>query len=120
MDDDGHVRIAGLGAASILSTTPVENTDQSFYGAFQKLVDPRRRWPTDTGATMASDVYAFADLALEVRMKFAASFDSPPSETEFMLRFSLCDPMKPLLLGFIRDVDRLGPTTLNSPTVCGR
>lgn len=102
MDDDGHVRIAGLGAASILSTMPVENTDRSFYGTAPKLVDPRRWWPADTGATMASDVYAFADLAWEVRTKFVASFDSPPCETEFMLRFSLCDPIRPLLLGFIQ------------------
>jgi hypothetical protein len=77
VDDDGHIRIAGLGAASIPSTMPAVNVDQSFHGVAPELIDPRRWGLDDTGVTVASDVYAFAVLALEVRMELAAFFDSP-------------------------------------------
>ena len=67
MDGDGHVRIAGLGAASVLSIMPAVNIDRSFPGAAPELIDPQLWGLTDTGATVASDVYAFAVLAWEVR-----------------------------------------------------
>lgn len=70
--DDGRARIAGLGVASVPSTTTVD-VDRSFHGAAPELIDPRRYGLTDTRATTASDVYAFAILAWGVRMKFAPS-----------------------------------------------
>jgi len=75
VDGDGHVHIAGLGTAFTLSTIPATDVDQSFHSKAPELIDPRRRGFTDTGVTMASDVFAFAVLAWEVRVKFAASLD---------------------------------------------
>ena len=71
---DGRARIAGLGTASILRAMPGVDVDRSFHGAAPELIGPRR-WGSmdgDHGATMASDVYAFAILAWEVRMEFVA------------------------------------------------
>lgn len=54
---------------------------------------------------MVSDVYAFAVLAWEVRMKLAVCFDSPLNEMGVVFRFSLGDlrfPMRVLSRGFIR------------------
>jgi hypothetical protein len=74
IDGGGHARIAGLGTASILQAMPGPvDVDRSFHGAAPELIDPQRWGPTDPGATMASDVYAFAILAWEVRMEFVAS-----------------------------------------------
>ena len=104
MDVDGHARIAGLGAASIPSAIPAVDVDRSFHGAAPELIDPQRWGLADTGATTASDVYAFAVLAWEVRIELVASFDSPLNEI-FMLRFSLGDlrfPTRALLRGFIQ------------------
>ena len=67
MDGDGHARIAGLGATSVLSIMPAVNIDRSFPGTAPELIDPQRWGLTDTGATVASDVYAFAVLTWEVR-----------------------------------------------------
>ena len=78
MDGDGNARIAGLGATSISSTTSAADIDRSFYGAAPELIDPRRWGLTDTRATMASDVYAFAALAWEVRTKFVPSLGQLP------------------------------------------
>lgn len=70
MGGDGHVRFAGLGTASILRAMPGVDVDRSFHGAAPELIDPQRWGSMDPGATMASDVYAFAILAWEVRMEF--------------------------------------------------
>jgi len=75
VDGDGHARIAGLGTALIPSTVPAADVDQSFHGTAPELIDPRRRGFTDAGVTMASDVFAFAVLAWEVREKLVASVD---------------------------------------------
>jgi len=69
---DGHARIAGLGTASILRAMPGVDVDRLFHGAAPELIDPQRWGSTDPGATTASDVYAFAVLAWEVRMEFVA------------------------------------------------
>ena len=106
MDGDGHVRIAGLGTAFISSAMPAVDVDRSSHGAAPTdLIDPRRWGLTDIGTTMASDVYAFALLAWEVRIELAASPDSPLNEMGFVLRFSLGGlrfPTKVLLRGFIQ------------------
>jgi hypothetical protein len=54
------------------------NVDRSFHGAAPEPIDPRRWGLADTGAMVASDVYAFAVLALEVRIQLVAFVDSPP------------------------------------------
>ena len=69
---DGHARIAGLGTAFILRAMPGVDVDRSFYGAAPELIDPQRWGSMDPGVTMASDVYAFAILAWEVRTRFVA------------------------------------------------
>jgi hypothetical protein len=66
VDADGHTRVAGLGATSIPSTTPRVEVDRFFHGAAPELIEPRRFRLTNTGATTASDVYAFGVLAFEV------------------------------------------------------
>lgn len=45
---------------------PMVDADRSFLGAAPELIDPQWWESTDRGATMASDVYAFATLAWEV------------------------------------------------------
>jgi len=42
-----------------------------------ELIGARRRGFDDAAATMANDVYAFAVLAWEVRIRFAAFLDEP-------------------------------------------
>ena len=66
IDSCGRARIAGLGAALLPSTMPGVDIDRFFHGAAPELVDPQRFRLTDTGATTASDVYAFGVLAWEV------------------------------------------------------
>ena len=92
MGGDGHARIAGLGTASIQSTTPAFDVDRSFHATAPELINPWRLGPHDTGAAMASDVLAFAVLAWEVRVNSTASFDQPLNEVGFVVRFSLGDP----------------------------
>lgn len=70
MDGGGHARIGGLGRASTLCSMPAVDTDPSFHGAAPELIDPLQWGSGGHGATMASDVYAFAVLAWEVSMKF--------------------------------------------------
>jgi hypothetical protein len=55
---------------------PAVNVDQ-FHGVAPKLIDSRGWGLADTGATVASDVCAFAALILEVRVELAAFFGSP-------------------------------------------
>ena len=63
---DGHIRVAGLGAASTPFTTSSIDVDRLFYGAAPELVDPQLFQTTDDGATKASDMYAFSVLVWEV------------------------------------------------------
>jgi len=48
------------------------NTDRFFRGAAPELVDHERFGLTNTGATTASDVYAFGVLAWEVSVGLVA------------------------------------------------
>ena len=66
VDAGGHARIAGLGATSISTTVLGVDVDKFFHGAAPELADPQRFRLTITGATTASDVYAFGILAWEV------------------------------------------------------
>ena len=75
MNGEGHVCIAGLGTAFTLSTKPAVDVHRLFHGIAPELIDSHRWGLHNTGATMASDVYAFAVLAWEVRMSFVASLD---------------------------------------------
>ena len=68
IDPEGHARIAGLGVALISSPVPGVDIDRSFHGAAPELVDPQHVGSSNTGATKASDVYAFAVLSWEVSM----------------------------------------------------
>lgn len=125
---DGRAYIGGFGTASIQSTAPTVDGDRSsFHGTVPKLIDAHGRAPAShTGATMANDVYAFAVLAWEVRVKSVAPPDQPLNGTGFVARFSLGSLHS---LGrtssqrFIQcrmDADRLGLTTPNSLIECGR
>ena len=75
---------------------------------------------------MASDVYAFAILAWEVRAELIASLDELLNEMGFVVRLSLGNLrslMRASSRAFIqwsRDADRFGLTTLNSLLACGR
>ena len=66
IDDDGHVRIAGLGAASVPSTVSGVDIDRFFHGAAPELIDPQRFGFVDTGSTKESDIYAFGIIAWQV------------------------------------------------------
>ena len=81
-----HAYIAGLGTASILRAMLGEDVDRSFHGAAPELIDPQRWGSTDPGATMASDVYAFAILVWEVRLEFWASPSRLLNRTVFAVR----------------------------------
>ena len=52
--------------ALLPSGIPGVDIDRFFHGAAPELVDHERFGLTDTGATTASDVYAFGVLAWEV------------------------------------------------------
>ena len=123
--DDGRVRIAGLGAASVPSTATAD-VDRSFHGAAPGLINPQRYGLINTRATTASDVYAFAILAWGVRMKFASSLYQSLIEMGSVIRCSPGDIhflTRALSQEFTRcgvGADRLGPTILNSLIVCGR
>lgn len=84
---DGRARIAGLGTASILRAMPGVDVDRSFPGAAPELIDPQRWGSTDPGATKASDVYAFAVLAWEVRMESVTSINHSRMERSSPLDF---------------------------------
>jgi len=75
VNGEGHVRIAGLGTAFAPSTTLAVDLYRPFHGTAPELIDPQRWELHNTEVTTASDVYAFAILAWEVRMEFVASLD---------------------------------------------
>ena len=105
MNVDGSVRIAGLGMAFALTTTPVVDAYRSFHGVAPELIDPQRWGLHDAGATMASDVYAFAVLAWEVGAELIASLNRSLNEIGFVFRFLLGElrfPMRALSQGFIQ------------------
>jgi hypothetical protein len=58
--------VGGLGAASIPSTGSHAEVDRFFHGAAPELIEPQRFRLANTGATAATDVYAFGVLAWEV------------------------------------------------------
>jgi len=100
VDSDGRPHIAGLATAFIPSTMFGEDVDRSCPGTAPELIDARPWGFTDTGATTASDVYAFGVLAWEVNIKSSSSPDKPLNGTGFMFRFSpgdLHSPRKILL-----------------------
>ena len=66
VDAGGHVRIAGLGAASIPSVVSEVEVDWSFYGAAPELIDPQRFGLVGAEITKASDIYAFGIIAWQV------------------------------------------------------
>jgi hypothetical protein len=63
---DGHIRVAGFGAASSPSAVSRVDVDSFFHGAAPELIEPQRFRLINTVATTASDVYAFGVLAFEV------------------------------------------------------
>jgi serine/threonine protein kinase len=67
---DGHACVAGLGVALLSSPMPGVDIDRLFHGAAPELVASRRFGSPDTGATKASDVYAFGVLSWEVSIEF--------------------------------------------------
>ena len=71
VDPSGHVRIAGLGAALISSPMPGVDIDRFFHGAAPELANPQGHGSSNTGATKASDMYAFGILSWEVGVEFA-------------------------------------------------
>ena len=66
VDADGRARVAGLGAASVPPAVPRVDVDRFFPGAAPELIDPQGFQLTNTGATQASDIYAFGVLTWEV------------------------------------------------------
>ena len=74
VDADGGVHIAGLGAASTLSTVSGVDIDRFFHGAAPELIDPQRFGSIDAESTKASDIYAFGIIAWQVSRLHA---DSP-------------------------------------------
>ena len=66
IDADGRVRIAGLGAASILPAVSGVDIDRFFHGAAPELIDPQRFGFASAENTKASDVYAFGIIVWQV------------------------------------------------------
>ena len=127
MDGNGHVRIAGLSTAFIPSIVPaVQDVDRSFHGTASELIDAQRWGFTGIGVAAASDVYAFATLAWEVRTVSVASLDKPLNREWFLVRLSLgnlCSLRGALSQGSTQcrmDVNRLDLITLSFLIVCGR
>ena len=70
VDAEGRARIAGLGMAVIPSAVPTGSEDRSFHGALApELIEPWQWGLPDVGPTVASDIFAFALVAYEVRIK---------------------------------------------------
>lgn len=72
IDSGGHAHIAGLGAALFPSTMPGVDIDTFFHGAAPELVDPQHFGMSDSRATKASDMYAFAVVSWEVSLELVA------------------------------------------------
>ena len=66
VDCHGNAHLGGLGAALLSPATPGIDIDRFFYGAAPELIEHQRFGLTDTGATKATDVFAFGVLAWEV------------------------------------------------------
>lgn len=77
IDLRGHAHLGGLGAAFIPPTVPRMDIDRFFHGAAPELASYRPFGSTDTGATKATDVYAFGVLAWEVSSRFTAGLRRP-------------------------------------------
>jgi hypothetical protein len=103
VDADGRARVAGLGVASISYTVPVVDVDRFFHGAAPELVDPQRFGSTNTGATTASDVYAFGVVAWEVGRRHVnlSGYVLKRNWTRFLLD-ELRSPTRATLQGFIQ------------------
>jgi len=68
---------------------PASGTGRSFRIAAIELIGARRCGFSDATATVASDVYAFAILACEVRVKLTAPLDTSLNGIGFVDRSSL-------------------------------
>ena len=73
--------------------------DRFFHGAAPELVNPQHFGLTDTGATKASDIYAFGVLAWEVSPTLEYLVSKLLNGVERILRF---------LLGEFRSLMRVG------------
>ena len=72
MGRDGRPRIAGLGTAIVPSSVPVGDVNQSSCGVLApELIDPQRWGLSSAEPTTASDIFAFALVAWEVKMKLS-------------------------------------------------
>jgi len=84
----GHIRIAGLGAASVPPTLPSTDVDRVFHGAAPELTVPQRFRFGGTEVTKASDVYAFGVVAWEVSRACMNSSEQSTERDWITLRFS--------------------------------
>lgn len=99
IDARGRARVAGLGVAFLRSAMPGVDIDRFFHGAAPELVDPQRFGVTDTGATKASDAYAFGVLAWEVGLILECLVDELLNGADVFLRFSPAEPRFPMRVG---------------------
>ena len=124
VDARGNAHLGGLGVALLPSDTPVVNVDKFFYGAAPELVEPERFRLIGTGATKASDVYAFGVLAWEVSTDIIVS--PTTHRTGLTARHSLGKSRSPTSsmsrepspCG--KDIARLDLITPKLQVVCGR
>ncbi|KAF9646942.1 kinase-like protein [Thelephora ganbajun] len=91
IDADGHAHVGGFGAAFLPSGTPGMDIDRFFHGSAPELVGIQRFWSVGTGATKATDVYAFGVLAWEM---FAGQVPFS-SETKVAAVFSMWKGRRP-------------------------
>ena len=66
VDAGRHIRIAGLGAATIPSTTPGVDIDRCFRGATPEFIGPQCFGFGGAERTKPNDIYAFGIIAWEV------------------------------------------------------
>jgi len=101
----GHIRIAGLGSASIPPTSPWVDVDRSFHGAAPELIDPQRFGFVGAEVTKASDIYAFGVIAWEVSRTHVNTSGRNTDRDGIILRYSLDEfssPIETRLQGCIR------------------